>query len=164
MIRQQTERAMALAAIPARNPCPRRIHPGVGAVAGKPAAAFRVEGATRQSCAAPPLQANVIAAGVPRVESKLHRQPARVGGDLRGPSSFDDNRPERSACGRAAEAPVRGAGVDSLWTSYGPCGQRNPALPTLAHSLPTPAPNIRVAWLNAPFGPDALRLPRSLFD
>jgi len=56
-----------------------------------------------------------------------------------------------------------GAGVDSLWPSYGSCGQRspNPALPTLAHSLPTPAPNIRSASLNTPFGPDALRLPKS---
>jgi hypothetical protein len=56
-----------------------------------------------------------------------------------------------------------GAGVDSLWPSYGSCGQRspNPALPTLAHSLPTPAPNIRSALLKMPFGPDALRLPKS---
>lgn len=34
-----------------------------------------------------------------------------------------------------------------------------PALPTLAHSLPTPAPNSRFVPLNPPFGPDALRLP-----
>ncbi len=73
MIRQQTERAMACWTIPARDPCPRRIHPGVRAVAGKPAAAFRVKRATRKTCAAPQLQGNVIAAGVPRIESKLHR-------------------------------------------------------------------------------------------
>lgn len=113
------------------------------------------------------MEGNVIAAGVPRVESKLHRHLARVGGDLRGPFSFDDDRTKISACRHAAEppiTPIRGAGVDSLWTSCGACGQRNRALPTLAHSLPTPTPNSRLAALKLPFGPDALRLPRSLFD
>jgi hypothetical protein len=32
-----------------------------------------------------------------------------------------------------------------LWTSFGACGQRNRALPTLAHNLPTPAPTYRLA-------------------
>jgi len=136
MVWQQTERAMALGTIPARNPCPRWRHPGVRTMAGKPATAFRVERATRKTCAAPQLQGNVFAAGVTRTESKLHRQPARVGGDLRGPSSFDGDRPKINACRRSSEPLSAGR----AWTACGrPADRVDNANSRVAHTRPQPA-------------------------
>src|ERR1035437_6063311 len=113
MIWQQTERAMTCWAIPARNQRPRRIYPGVRTVAGKAAAAFRMERATQKPCAVPQLQGNVVAAGVSRGETKLHRQPARVGCYLRGPPSLDGDRLKINACRRSAEPQSAGR----AWTA-----------------------------------------------
>lgn len=179
MIGQQAERAMTLRAIPARNPRPRGIHPLVGAVAGKPAASLGMQGATRQACIAPALLGNVVFAGLPRVESKLHRHPARVGGDLRGPSylwrqrrrlppgvqSRNLNLPDAGQGGPGAlqlYPPRGGAGVDSLWTSDGPCGQRKGRCPHSPTAYPPPPRNTSSADSPEPFGPDALRLPKSI--
>src|SRR5206468_9038321 len=84
MIGQQAERAMTLRAIPARDPRPRRIHPRVGAVPGKPAASFGMQGATRQACIPPALLGNVVFAGLPRLESKLHRHRPALAATIAG--------------------------------------------------------------------------------
>ena len=88
------------------------------------------------------LQGNVIAAGVPRVESKLHRHLARVGGDLRGPSSFDGDRPKRSAYGRAAKPPSAGR----AWTACGrPAERVDNATARCPHSPTACPPPPRIA-------------------
>jgi len=87
-IGQQAERFVRFAAVPASDQGPERRLAPVGAVAGEAAASPRMPGAARESCLTPPLTANVGLAGVPRVESKLHRPWARTAADRGGPSLF----------------------------------------------------------------------------
>ena len=77
-VREQTERAVSLRATPASDSGARRRLALVGAVAGEPAAAVRMQRAALQSCLAPGLPANVLLAGEPRLEAKLHRPLART--------------------------------------------------------------------------------------
>jgi hypothetical protein len=67
---------------------------------------------------------------------------------------FPSNDHTRARPGR------RGQPVDVLrtvWTT------QHPALPTLAHKLPTPARNHRHRTAQMPFGPGALHLPKQIF-
>jgi len=73
MIGQQTERAMPLRAVPARDTRTRRADAFVSAMANKTAATPRMQRAVRQTCQAPRFSGNVLGTGKPRLETKLHR-------------------------------------------------------------------------------------------
>jgi IS605 OrfB family transposase len=77
---------MGLTAIPARHARTRRARALIGAMAGKAAATICVHRTARQSCKPPAFSGNVVLAGKPRLETKLHRYPARDGDRRRGPS------------------------------------------------------------------------------
>jgi hypothetical protein len=77
-VREQAESGVALLAVAARDPRARRLHALIGGVARETAPALRVQRAARQSCRAPRLLLNVLLAGQPGREPKLHRmRPAR---------------------------------------------------------------------------------------
>ena len=138
MIRQQTEGRMTWSAIPARNARSRRVHPLVGTVAGEPTVHVEMKRAARQTCGPPQLQGNVVLAGVPRLETKLHRQPARVGAYLRGPSSYDGDRREdyRLLAPRETQP---GAVADRAWIACGrPQDRVDNANHRVAHTRPQP--------------------------
>ena len=83
-VRQQAERGVALGTVPARDPRAGGRLAGVGAVPRERTAAARVVRTTRQGCMTPALGLNVLLAGKPRPETKLHpaaarRSPVRAG-------------------------------------------------------------------------------------
>jgi len=61
--RQQADRLALLRAPPARDPCPRRLHPAVRAQPFEPAAALRVERTPVENCAFPRALSNVPLVG-----------------------------------------------------------------------------------------------------
>jgi hypothetical protein len=73
MIRQQTPRAPRFGTVPACNPCSRRPLARIRPMAREPAAAPWMTRATLQRCSAPSLLGNVLLAGKPRIEPKLHQ-------------------------------------------------------------------------------------------
>ena len=77
-IRQQTERAMPLRAVPAGDVGAGRGKTLIGPVSGKPAATSRVQRAACQACIAPRLLVNVFLAGEFTLVTELHRPPART--------------------------------------------------------------------------------------
>jgi len=87
-IRQQAEGHVAFRTVPAGDPRPRRRLAGVGAVAGQGTSAPRMIRTARKACFPPGLAANVFLAGVPRMESKLHRP--RPGGGHRAGHFLSD--------------------------------------------------------------------------
>jgi hypothetical protein len=83
-VRQQTEGAMPLGAIPAGNQSSRRGETFISTMASKPAAASRVQRTAPQTCIAPGLLANVLLAGEVTCEAKLHRPQARTAATVAG--------------------------------------------------------------------------------
>jgi len=147
MVRQQTEGAMTLWTVPARDLRPRRGHPRVGAVLGIPTPTLGVQRAIRQACTTPGLSGNVVFAGVPRLVSKLHRQLARVGGDLRGPS-YSRRQLPTVAAGAPAENPrAPSAAAGRAWTVCGrPADRGDNAKSRVAPTRPQtvhPRPELR---------------------
>jgi len=86
VIGQQAECAMPCRTVPARDPRTGRAHASVAPVARKSAAPPRVQRAARKSCQTPTFSGNVVGAGQPRLQPKLHRHQARAGAFLRGPT------------------------------------------------------------------------------
>ena len=75
---------MALRAVPTRNLGARGVHPLIGTVAGKPAAALGVQRAAWQACISPALVGNVVLAGEATLKAKLHRPQARTAATVAG--------------------------------------------------------------------------------
>ena len=71
-------------AVPAGNTATRRARSLVGAVAGEPATSPRMSGTTGQACQQPQLLSNVVLAGHPCDEEKLHRPSARTAPTVAG--------------------------------------------------------------------------------
>ena len=77
-IGQPAKGGVSLWAVPASDSSTGGAFTRVAAMATKRATASRMQGATLKGCQAPGLLANVVLAGEPRLESKLHRPTART--------------------------------------------------------------------------------------
>ena len=145
-VRQQAEGHLACWTIPAGDACSWRCLTLVSTMTCKGTAAVRMMRATGKTCIVPCLATNVLLAGEPRIESKLHRlRPGRASPHRATPCSAyllpslrEASKPRQ--CRKAVELWTRPSRPSSRADRSAPCGPHGQAVDkrgTLTHRLTT---------------------------